>query len=181
MSKPKRRTPEPKADLAELERITLRRLDRADATVDAIRRLLRSHCRRAGLGEAEADLLIEPLLARYQASGLLDDARYAAAAVHGQRRRGASRRAIQHKLSLRGVDAAATRSALEVVDGDNRDAELVAAVAFVRRRRLGPHRPAADRESYRKRDLAALARAGFDFETARRALGFEGTDDESTF
>jgi regulatory protein len=47
----------------------------------------------------------------------------------------------------------------------------------VRRRRLGPHRPEAERQENRRRDLAALARQGFDHETAIRALG-HGSDDE---
>jgi regulatory protein len=55
--------------------------------------------------------------------------------------------------------------------------ELEAARAYVRRRRLGPFRPEAERQPNRQRDLAALARTGFDHETAIRALG-HGSDDE---
>jgi regulatory protein len=56
-------------------------------------------------------------------------------------------------------------------------AELEAARAYVRRRRLGPHRPESERLENRRRDLAALARHGFDHETAVRALGYGGDDD----
>jgi regulatory protein len=178
----KKRKPVPQqaADASTIEQVALRHLNRFDATVAGMRRVLIAHCRRAGLGEAEASELIEPLLARYRASGLLDDTRYAAAAAHGQRRRGASRRAIEQKLAQRGVSAADARAAVDDIDRETDDAELRAALAFARRRRLGRHRALADRSKFRKKDLAALARAGFDLDTARRALG-AGDDDDETF
>jgi len=48
--------------------------------------------------------------------------------------------------------------------------DLAAACALIRRRRLGPYRVAAAREAAQRRDLATLARAGFGFDIARRAL-----------
>jgi len=179
MNKRKPTAPQPVADASTLEQVALRHLNRFDATVAGMRRILGAHCRRAGLGQAEARELIEALLARYSASGLLDDARYAAAAAHGQRRRGASRRAIEQKLMQRGVAPADARAAIDDADSEADDAELTAALAFARRRRLGQHRAPADRTKFRQKDLAALARAGFDIDTARRALGARDDDDES--
>ncbi|MGH6947427.1 MAG: regulatory protein RecX, partial [Kiloniellales bacterium] len=48
--------------------------------------------------------------------------------------------------------------------------ELKAALAFARRRRLGPYRAEPDRAGRRERDLAALARQGFAYELARRVI-----------
>ena len=48
--------------------------------------------------------------------------------------------------------------------------EWQAALALARRRRLGPFRPAADRAEHRTRDLAALARAGFNYDLARKVI-----------
>ncbi len=59
---------------------------------------------------------------------------------------------------------------LETQDPDDPDVELMAARAYVRRRRLGLHRPKDERTLRRQRDLAALGRAGFSYEIARRAL-----------
>ena len=47
--------------------------------------------------------------------------------------------------------------------------------AFARRRKLGPFRP-GERAPYRDKDLAAMARAGFRFDVARRIV--EGERDE---
>ncbi|MEX0809093.1 MAG: hypothetical protein WD044_10235, partial [Dongiaceae bacterium] len=46
-----------------------------------------------------------------------------------------------------------------------------------RRRRLGPARPAAGRAALREKDMAALARAGFNYETVRRVIAL--TDAEA--
>jgi len=46
-----------------------------------------------------------------------------------------------------------------------------------RRRRLGPYRMPEVRAERRDKDLAALARAGFDYDTARRVIEAETLDD----
>ena len=45
------------------------------------------------------------------------------------------------------------------------------------RRRLGPFRAAPERQERRERDLAALARAGFGYDVARRVIGAETPGD----
>ena len=129
-----------------------------------------------------AAAIIDELLARYQASRLLDDKRYARALATSLRARGSSRRSIIGKLCARGVPAALARTALEAVDTEaveteTADAELTAAIALVRKRRLGPHRPESERETEQRRDLNRLARAGFSFDVARRALRADEVDD----
>jgi regulatory protein len=56
-------------------------------------------------------------------------------------------------------------AALAGEEGD----ELAAAHALARRRKLGPYR-AGERASFRQKDLAALARAGFAFGIAREVI-----------
>jgi regulatory protein len=59
--------------------------------------------------------------------------------------------------------------------------ELTAARALVRKRKLGHYRAESERGEYARKDLGILARAGFDYETAKTALGLEGNDDEDAF
>ncbi len=162
-----------------LDRAALRYLERFDSSAANLRRVLRGHVMRAarahpGLDVDAAQRLVDELIERYQSSGLLDDKRYAESLAQGLRRRGSSRRAIQHKLRARGVSADTVDQAIALAGRDSEDAELDAARAFVRRRRLGPHRPEPERAARYERDLAALARAGFSFDVARRAL--DGSD-----
>ncbi len=103
--------------------------------------------------------------ARLVAAGAVNDAAFAAARARRLARSGRSRRAIAAHLAQKGVDADTAQAVLP-------EDELTAALAFVRRRRLGPFRAAdasADPDQYR-RELAALARAGFAHDVAVRAL-----------
>ncbi|MBI3204774.1 MAG: regulatory protein RecX [Myxococcales bacterium] len=168
----------------ELDAAALRYLDRFDTSAKNLRRVLATYVKHAAAERGadaarDAPALIDALLARYQSSGVLDDSRFAGAMASGLRRRGASARAIEQKLRLRGVDGEVAARALEGVDADaGADAELEAARAFVRKRRLGPFRAEAERAARRQRDLGALARAGFSMDVARRALGSAGGGDD---
>ncbi len=106
---------------------------------------------------------------RLAAAGAVDDAAFAAARAARLARTGRSRRAIGAHLAAKGVPAETARAALP----DDPEAELDAALAYARRRRIGPFRPAAADADARKREAAALARAGFAAEVAHRALRME--------
>ena len=63
------------------------------------------------------------------------------------------------------------REEIERLLGEEDDAaELEAARALARRRRLGPWRGPAERAARREKDLAALARAGFGLDLARQVI-----------
>ncbi|MEZ4222076.1 MAG: RecX family transcriptional regulator [Polyangiaceae bacterium] len=169
-------SPEQALSAANLEKLALSYLNRFDTSVVNLRKVLSRQLRRHQR-EASPELLelaaqhIEGLLQRYAQSGVLDDRRYASTIAWSLRERGASSRAIEHKLSVRGVSSDDIREAIHAADRDQvQDAELAAARRFTRRRRLGPHRSAAERKAKRDRDLGALARAGFSLDVARRVL-----------
>ena len=85
-------------------------------------------------------------------------------------RQGKGTRAIRATLAAKGVDGTTAAQALETLVDEHPQPDLAAAVRLARKRRLGPFRPPAARADNRSRDLAALARAGFDFDTARRVV-----------
>ncbi len=168
----------------ELDAAALKYLDRFDTSAKNLRRVLLGYVKRVSEergaeAASEGRAWVDELLTRYQASGLVDDARFAGAMASGLRRRGSSSRAIVQKLRLRGVRDDVATEALAGVDSEGgRDAELAAAQAFVRRRRIGGFRPEAERATHHRKDLGALARAGFSMDVARRALGSAGNDEE---
>jgi len=175
-----------KATPAAIEAAALRYLERYASSSENLRRILMAKVERSArhheTDPEEGTAVIGALIARYLASGLLDDAGYAEAKARSLHRRGDSVRAIRAKLAAKGlaraeVEAALARLAAEAgPDSDGLDAH--AARAYARRRRLGPWRAAAERAERRQRDLAALARAGFDYETARAVIDAESTEAE---
>lgn len=124
--------------------------------------------------------LLDALTEKFERLGLLDDRGYARAAAATLRRRGYSRQAVLARLSAKGLSSALAGNALEECDGENRaaasagrDPEIVAALRLARRKKIGPF---AVREKDFDKALAALGRAGFDYETARTALRMDAAE-----
>ena len=149
------------SSIANLRRVLLRRIARADA---------------ADRADADAGArLADAVVARAVAAGFLDDRAYAAQQAASLHRRGVSSHAIRFRLKEKGVEDDPIAAALAGL-GAPRVRELEAACALVRRRRLGPFRPAGARADFRDRDLGALARAGFGLDVARRVLAAPDAD-----
>ena len=121
--------------------------------------------------------VVDRLIARYEASGLLDDRAYAEARAAALHRRGVSARAVRALLLGKGVVRDLIEAALAALASGPGDPELAAALAYARRRRLGPYGPAAARKSMREKDLASLARAGFAYDIARRVVEAETVEE----
>jgi regulatory protein len=156
-------TREATIDGALIERWALAYLGRFASSGENLRRVLLRRARRR-LGEerkaaTQAAALIEALVARYRASGLVDDAAYAAGRARARLRRGQSLRTIRAGLAEKGVAAEDAAAAIDALRDEGGDPDLAAACAFARRRRLGPYRRAG--EGDRVKELGAFARAGF--------------------
>ena len=161
-----------------LEQQALAYLNRFDVTASKLKQYLTQRARKLG-GDAEAARWISELVERYLGSGVLDDARFAKNLASRLNSRGKSARAISQKLAQRGVSGEVAGELMAARKQDEPGAELEAARAYARKRRLGAYRSPEKRAEYRQKDLASLARQGFSFDIAKQALGpGAGTDDE---
>jgi regulatory protein len=160
---------------AYLENAALHYLERFASSSANLKRVLMRKVMRAAAGgngdRAEGERLVDAIVARYVAAGLVDDKTYAAQRAASLRRQGNSRFAMRGKLAMKGVESALIEATLVELDKESAEGEIAAACALVRRRRLGPFRPATTRKDAWQKDLAALARAGFSLGVARRVLG----------
>ena len=159
--------PIPKAPSAEyLERAALYYLERFSASSahleTVLRRKILRRCKLRGEAAEPFYALIPPLIARYVESGLLDDARYTQAKVSSLRRKGASARMITAKLAQKGVGR---ELVVQHIEADE-TSELDAARNLARRKKLGRD----ESQEQKNRDLATLARAGFSYNIAKKAL-----------
>ncbi|KAA0124466.1 regulatory protein RecX [Methylobacterium sp. P1-11] len=165
-----------------LERAALHYLERYSASTEMLRRTLARRVQKRARARGEdpdsfADL-VTATVARAVSAGLVDDARFADTRLATLRRRGTSSRGVSAKLAAKGVprdvvEAAMVAEREATADGEAEAIEEQAAQAYAKRRRLGPHRRPEQREAYRERDLAALARAGFSYALARRVVDAE--------
>jgi regulatory protein len=172
----RRKAPKP-ATRERLEHAALAYLERYASSAENLRRVLMRRVDRSarfcGTDRAEGAGWVDALVERYRRSGLIDDRTYAEAATRSLRRRGGSARMVRMKLAAKGVAPDTVEAALEAAGEGDAESELKAAQAYARRRRLGPFGPAAGREERRLRDLAALARAGFSYDIARKVVDRE--------
>jgi regulatory protein len=160
-----------------VELMALAYVNRFDVSAAKLRQHLTTRVRKAGGAEQAAGWIAE-LVERYQGSGVLDDARFARNLTSQLTARGKSTRAIQQKLAQRGVPGEVADELITKRRAEQPGAELEAAQAYVRKRRLGPYRSAENRDEYRHKDLATLARQGFSFDIAKKALGPGSSSDD---
>lgn len=131
---------------------------------DYLRRKLRE---RGWAGEGTAP--VDAIVARCAELGYVDDAAFAAQRGAALARRGYGARRVAEALHASGVspdDAEAARAAVT-------ERAWEAALAFARRRRIGPYAERLRDEDQRRRDFAALMRAGHSAELSRRIVRAE--------
>ena len=164
-----------------LERAALHYLERYASSSENLRRVLMRRVERSarthGTDHEEGAAAVDEIVRKFKEWGYLNDRAYAEMRVGGLHRRGTSRRAIRHRLALKGVPEDDIEAALEALASEIVDPDRRAAIAYARRRRIGPwRRDDRDRDRFRDRDLAALGRQGFSFDVALWIVDAESPD-----
>ena len=165
------RAPGEPLDEPALDRLALNYLGRYATTraklADYLRRKLRE---RGWAGEGAAP--VDAVVGRCAALGYVDDAAFAAQRGAALARRGFGARRVAQALHASGVPAATA----EPVRAAAVEHALDTALAFARRKRIGPFARAARDADQRRRDVAALVRAGHPPALAHRIVRAEPGD-----
>lgn len=105
---------------------------------------------------------IEAVIEKCASYGYVDDAQFAMTQVRSQRRQGRSAIGIKQRLRVHRLEPDLVETALQEADEGVTDGDLMAALNYARRRRLGPFKTRQhDDPKIDQRHLASLARAGF--------------------
>ena len=152
-------------------------LERYPSTAEGLRRVLNRRVRKAEMAEApimeNVQQAIAAIVAKFVDAGVIDDKAFAQTKARALHRRGTSGKLTRQKLRMAGVDGDTLDQAMagldQELDTDPRQREWQAALALARRRRLGPFRQ-KDRKEHRNRDLAAMARGGFEYALAKKVI-----------
>lgn len=148
-------------------------LSRYASTAENLRRVLERRVTRAefrsGVSIMTDELRdgIARVVADSVASGVVNDEEFARARAASMARTGKSRRAVRQLLALKGVPPAVVDRVAPAEGAD--EADMAAALAYCRRRRMGPYRAAASPPPSRK-DMARMAQQGFRYDVASRVL-----------
>lgn len=160
-----------------LENSALFYLQRYATSVENFHQVMKRKIDRSCLFHEEAPAqhypLINDLIEKFKRAGLLDDNVYAQSKARSLRRKGSSTRMIEQTLRTKGVDDVTIDHAITETDTElgftNKDPDFESAKAYIKRRRLGIYRKRKDDRSDQK-DLASLARAGYSYYMAKKAL-----------
>lgn len=156
------RRPPPPLDQAALERIALRYVERFQTTRAKLTRYLGDKVRMRGWADERA---ADPaaIADRFADLGYIDDRAFAEAKAGSMTRRGLGAVRVRGALRHAGIgeeDTAAVEPALE-------EGKAVAALAFARRKRIGPWAVAPADRPQREKQIAAMVRGGHGFALAR--------------
>jgi len=163
----KRRAPKP-LDSRQIDELALSYVARFATSAGRLSAYLTRKIRERGWdGEAPPD--VAAAVARMVDLGYIDDAGFALARGQGLMRRGYGARRIAETLAREGIEAPLIAQA-----GGNEHENRIAALAFARRRRLGPFGRGSGEggecvldPALRARQVAAMMRAGHPHGTAR--------------
>ena len=160
--------------------MALHYLERFSASCEGLRRVLMRRVRRSsyhhGTDADEAKDWVDQVVDKMRARGFVNDRLFAEGRVRTLLAQGVPLRGIRMRLREKGIADDIVADVVDLVAADDGDADLAAAIALAKRRRLGPFITRADREQRRDKDLAALARAGFGYDIARRVIDAESVE-----
>ena len=156
-----RREPPP-LNAAQLRELALRYVGKYATTRTKLRQYLTRKLRERGWAGAE-DPHLERLADRFAELGLVDDAAYALAKSRSLSARGYGKRRLTDQLRHAGVDEQDGADAAAYADEEAIDAAL----RLARRRRIGPFATDGADPRQREKWIAAMLRAGHQFDLAR--------------
>ena len=116
------------------------------------------------------DLKNEMILAKF-----IDDKRFAETKIRSIRRQGGSERFIYAKLNEKGVSNEIIKNAINTVDQGNENAEMVAALNFIKKRNIGIYykknlKNKIDEFELKNKWYGALSRRGFSLSIVKKVF-----------
>ncbi|MDT8757259.1 RecX family transcriptional regulator [Sphingomonas psychrotolerans] len=166
------RRPLPPLNAADMERLALRYVERYATTRGRLADYLRRKIRERGWnGEAMPDTAA--LAQRMADLGYVDDRLFAESKAGAMSRRGLGARRVDQALRHAGVEDSDLDAVAPAVEANM----ISSAVAFARRKHIGPFARQLAERPQQEKQLAAMVRAGHPFELARKIVRMAPGDD----
>lgn len=161
-------------------------LERYASSVENFKRVMRNKIKKSCAHHDDQNMdecltLLQSITDKFIDLGLLNDDQYARGMVTSYRRQGKSRKAIEMKLRSKGLRSELVLEHLETIDAEHKypvEAEFIAALKLAKKRRIGPFQ--GDKEVVFDKALGIFARAGFNYDMARKVMELSQEDAEDT-
>ena len=157
----------PPLDAATLERLALRYVERFATTRGRLVQYLVRKIRERGWDGAAADP--SALAEKLAELGYIDDRAFGEARAAAMGRRGFGKRRVTGALHQAGIEEVDRDAIVPAVE----ERALETALAFARRRRIGPYALRQAERPEREKHIAAMIRGGHDFTLSRRIASME--------
>ena len=155
---------------------TLFYLERFDASSLKVQQMLEKRIQKEKLKGA----IIQNVIEKMVHLGYINDTRFATNHIRQLALQGKSKSFILNKLSQAGIKKEEALNILNQFEEENESSDLKRAEKWLKKHKKGQFR-SKDASLFYQKDLAALARAGFNYETAQQALKSNPSDDDFYF
>lgn len=157
-------------DAAALERLALRYVERFATTRGRLADYLSRKIRERGWDGAAADPAA--LVQRLADLGYVDDRAFAEMRAAAMQRRGLGGRRVAGAFRAAGIDTDDAEAVAPAIE----DRAVAAALAFARRKRIGPYGLSVPDRAVREKQLAAMLRAGHGFALSSKIVAAAPSD-----
>ena len=120
--------------------------------------------------------LIDIVLVDLEKSKFISDKFYSESKSRSLIQRGSSINKIRNYLMVKGIDDTYIKETIDKIKEDNSDQDFFSGIKICKKKRIGPARVEDNRVLFYKKDIALLARNGFDFETSKRIMDIDQAD-----
>tara|TARA_Y100000992_G_C21256283_1_gene488701 strand:+ start:946 stop:1509 length:564 start_codon:yes stop_codon:yes gene_type:complete len=140
--------------------------------------LLKKYLKASGLKVKKQDIsnLIDVVLEDLEKNKFISDKFYSESKARSLIQRGSSINKIRKYLIGKGVQDLHIKNTIEKIQENNSDQDFFSAIKICKKKRIGPARIEDNRSLFYKKDIAILARNGFNFETSKKVMDMEKSD-----
>jgi len=114
--------------------------------------------------------LIDVVLQDLEKSKFVNDSFYSNSKAKSLLNRGSSINKIRKYLFSKGIDNKYILETINQIKDNNEDQDFFSAIKICKKKKIGPSRAEDNRNLFYKKDIAILARSGFDFETSKKVM-----------
>ena len=120
--------------------------------------------------------LIDVVLQDLEKTKFINDKFYSESKSRNLIQKGSSVNKIRNYLMTKGINDRYIKETIDKIKEDNSDQDFFSGIKICKKKRIGPARVEDNRVLFYKKDIALLARNGFDFETSKRIMDIYQAD-----
>ena len=125
------------------------------------------------VNKSQINDLINVVLEDLEKTKFLNDKFYSNSKAKSLIQKGSSINKIRNYLMSKGINDHYIKETIDQIKHNNDDQDFFSAIKICKKKRIGPARDENNRPLFFKKDIAILARSGFNFDTSKKVMDLE--------